>query len=1005
MREVLTGLSLVQNGVTVGSEVFANLNGATLTVTPQRISNVVDYPTEFKWKAVDGATAYVFYVVNARDDDRGRAFILPSSMTSWKMPRDLDATTGYIYLPPGVVEATKAFGFWDSQMGLGMTRNGEEFYWTVMALDNNVPSDFDVDGDREYDPQELTNVDNSVPNDLIDESRATKLFQQISAVSRQYRFKNPGVYKTLTVTVEDDLSNLLTYSELFDGYDAVDRGQLVITVTTPNDATTANANFPSINVNGHSWKQYPITFVDNGDGTASDTVTVDLFNGHNWIDMYDGVDLWKGFGAVTIGGTLPVIQNVVVTDQNSNVYTADAWGYIDTGGADITSITITGDLVDASVGASLTTNNFNVNLWNDSGANSNQNLNSVTDSFSVQLPVYQGNNWINMDINYCDISGSPCDYANFHLGIYTTTGTPYTPPIHTINVVNAVKTDDYGNSQNWDASSDTDNSVVISGIMEFATGGMTPSYNVSSDGEWFSKTLTLNADGSFQIPVSLYNGWNYIDMYDASGNWFNVSIYTSAGQAVLRPQILTLSNSTGTVTYNGTGNFTTDQCSVTITGKAMADSEIEVNWNGDDGAGNFYHERGFALSGAAGTDGLGSFTATVPLVSGGYNNIDIFDANYRGVFVQVSTTAACVYTAPVLTMTDITGSASAQSTFPLGGDYLAGTSTFVTVTGNTDDWSGRKIVGTNWACNGAEKVEVIADGSGNWLLVMNVYQDYNYLEVTDGVNYEYFNVQTTNGVYPTPRMTASVQGQTASYNGCGYSQYNLSTETSVVITGTTTAPDGTGQYWDPDGVMQTFTIAGGAFSFTVNSLYDGSNFINIDDSEFNHYNVDIFTTNGIARPRYVEITSHTHGAVVAAGGITLSGIVDTANFTANRINAYVYDECTSTSYEYSSDSYEQTNLGKLPITFDGTNFSLSFTVSDNTCYTEFSIDGGNDSSFQWHGHRITINNVYNYGEYSYKQGSGVTGVKSSKASASQAASSLASKQRAVRALLNARRKY
>lgn len=991
-RALLSGLAMTQNDVSIGSEAVGNLNGASLIVLPTRNAGVVDYPVSFSWSAVEGATAYVFYIVNARDEDRGRAFILPSANTSWKMPRDKDGS-GKAILAPGVIDVQKLFGFWNDQ-GIGMVREGEEFYWTVMAIDNNVPSDFDVDGNGSYDPQNLS-----------DESRATSLFQQISAVSRQYRYKNPGVYKEMSVSISSPTYGALTFNEWYGGYDAIDDASIDLVVNTPN-LDAGNSNFPSVYVNGHSWKQIPITF----DASGNVTVNVPLFSGFNWIDINDGLDLYKNFSVQTTGGTAPVIQNILITDQNSNTYTPDAWGYVDTGGADITSITIAGVLVDALIGPSLTTNNFNVNLWNESGANSNQNLTNVTDNFSVQLPVYQGNNWINMDINYCDTAtGALCDYANFHLGVYTSTGKPYTPPIHTIAVTGATKTDDYGNSQNWDASSDTDNSLVISGIMEFTTGGTTPTYNISSDGAWFSNNLILNSDGSFQIPVSLYNGWNYVDMYDADGNWFNVAIYTSAGQAVLRPKVLTLSNSSGAVNYNGSGGFNTDVCSLDITGLALAETQVEVSWNGGDGT-SYFNERVFTLSGADGDgDGLGSFSATIPLVGGAgtYNNVDVFDVNYRGVYVQVNTSAACAYLPPVLTMTDITGSASATSSFPLGGDYLAAGSTTVTVTGNSSDTSGRKIVGTNWGCGGAEKVETTADGSGDWTLVMNVYQDYNNLEVTDGVNYEYVNVQTSNGVYPVLKMTAGVQGQVASYDGCGFSQYNLSTETSAVITGATTAQDGTGQYWDADGVMQSFDIAGGVFSFTVANLYDGGNFISIDDTEFNHYNVDIFTSNGVIRPRYVEITSHSHGEVVSPATITISGVIDIANFTADRVNGYVYDECTGTSYEYSSDNYEVTTLGKSPIVFTpgGSTFSFDFDVTANTCFTEFSVDGGNDTNFEWHGHRITINNVYNYGEYSYKNGAGTITKQKSGVLRGEANISPAIHSNAVRSLIKARRKY
>lgn len=991
-HSVMSGLKIAQNSTTLGSEAAENLNGAPLSVMPvfNFGTGAVTYPAEFSWDAVDGATAYVFYIVNARDDDRGRAYILPATSTSWTMPRSRtagggDPKTWPEILPANVVAVKKLFGF-DVESGgsgftpdLGMLRDGGEFYWTVMALDSNVPTDFDVDGNKSYDP-----------NNTSDTSRATNLFQQITAVSRQYRFKNPGIFKEITFDITDAGTMDLTFNEQFNGYNANENSdpgnQINLVITTPNlDNGNGNAN---LYVNGHSQRSYPINF----DPSGVANVTVDLFEGMNWVDVYDGVDLFKGFNVKTSGGASPVLTITSVMDQSSNVLTPDPFGYIDTGTSNVTSVILNLALndpnvrdvdtgtPDADINAS-----FNVNIMNDSGASDSQTIpvqvaldgTSGTANFTVQVPVYAGHNWINIDSNYCTnpqpAGPSPlCSTANNNFGVHTTTGTPWVPQIHTIAVTTAVLTDDYGQSQNWDASNDPDDKVTVTGVLENPTGGNTPQYSISSDGAWLNENLTVNANGSFSIPVDLYNGWNHLDITDAADNWYHVAIFTTQGRTVVRPQINTINS----VAYSGNGFASTNQCTATITGQALANTEVQINWNGDDGVGNYNNENIRTLVGPDGVDGdgLGSFSAIVPLMSGGYNNIDVFDENWRGVFVQVTTTASCSYSAPVLTLDAVTNATNTG-----GNNFDAGANASITLQG-TSTMAGRQIVVTNWICTGEEQVSTSAATTGgspyNWSVTVPMYEGFNNVEITDGVTFSTINVDSTNGNVPVEVLSASVTGATDNTpaNSCGFASFDAGTATSVTITGTTTAPDGTAQFNDADGMMSSFDIVSGAFSFTTN-VYNGGNFISIDDTDFNHFNVEVFTTNGIQRTRYIEITSHTHDQVVTGPtSITVTGSID-PSFTPTRVKAFVYDEDTSASPQqtmYSSDTYEQTTMGAQPLTVSGNTFSFNVNVTSDQPVS-IDVNGRDDATFVEHGHSIYINNINNYGEWSYKPGSSGSG--------------------------------
>lgn len=976
VRTVMSGLKLTQNDTIVGSEAAGNIDGATLMEEPLDPMGIQNYPVEFSWNAVDGATAYVFYIVNARDDSRGRAFILPATQTKWKMPFDpTNVNQNY-------VRVHRLFGFGDEYNndpagGAGFTidlkldRPGEEFYWTVMALDSNVPGDFDIEEprNRSYDPENPT-----------DKSRATDLFQQISAISHQFRFKTPGIYKELTVSVDDMGSNTITYNERFGGYDAGAADQVQLQINSPN--LTAGNGMAQVYVNGHSWQSYTIDMAqpsNNGfDANGDVTVTIDLFQGWNWIDIWDGVDLNTSFNIQTTGGTPPIMSITSVMDQLGNSYTPDAWGFIDVGATDVRTVTVTGTITDPTIfidsGASPS---LNFNFWNDRGINDYKQIQMVVDgsgngSFSVQIPVYGGHNWIDFDANYCDQSTpGMCNYAYTYMGVDVDDdkGTPWTAPIHDVSVTTAVLTDDYGQSQNWDASTDTDNVVTVAGVMEYPAGSMTPWYNISSDGDWKDGQLSVNADGSFSIPVSLYNGWNYVNVNDGEGNWFGVTIYTSAGDTVIRPQIDTIES----VAYNGTGFAAVSGCTATITGQALANSQVQVNWNGDDGAGNYYYESVYTTTGNDNGNGFGNFTATVPVISDGYNNVDVFDANWRGVFVQLSTTnVGCSYTVPVLTVDPVIGGATDT------GNSIDYTSTLDQVTlSGTSNIPNRQIVIKNYTCSGEEKFVTNADGAGNWSVTADVYQDYNWLDISDGYNYQGVSVYSTTSVQPTssitPVVTPNAGAPTLNSSGCNYVNYDVGAATSVTISGTTTSPDGDGTYWDADGVMQTFSITGGVFSFTVN-VYEGYNYVSLNDTNYNYYGFDLNSTNGVQKPRIVDIQSHAHDQVLGAGTYTVTGLIDTSNgFNADRVTAYVYDESAGNSYDFTSDSNDQTayGYGAISLGVDGSGnqtFSFDITVTDTLYPFYISVDANDEVNWISHGHSIYLNNVYNYGQWSYKPG-------------------------------------
>ena len=953
--------------------------GGTLFTLPARdeATGVVSDAYTFGWDEVEGASSYAFIIFNANEDWRGRAYVLPSTMTKWVMPFDKDPQTGKSILPSGVSKQHDLFGFTKKdengdRPSLRLLREGEEFMWTVMAMGTKTVADFESD-------------------------RVQNPFDDIIANAPMSRYKNPGELLQLSVNVLDEAGVAIVYNELFDGYDAGNSNTVTLQISTPNlDAGNCCAN---VNVYGAVSNNYPVTF----DAQGQATITVDLGRGYNWIDIYDGIGEFKGFNVQTTGGIAPPIEvtsvSATLTDASGaeivRTYTPDSWGFVDTsadGGAK--TVTISGSVSDPNI------TEVNINMGSDIGAYIGYAVPVNNGAFETTLDIYTGNNWIGIDGFFCDTNNN-CNYAFANVGVYSSDGTPYEPPISNVVVTEASLLNDWGNGADWDASADADNTVEITGLLQFPNG--TIGYDVGSDGAWNNGTITPNPDGSFVLSVELYNGNNWVNIYDDQGNWYSLSIFTSAGKTVVRPVITTVNGNP----YDGSGIVQTDACTLTIDGLALADREVNIYWNGDDGAGNFYSENFRTVAGPDDGTGLGAFSVTVPVIGGfnAYNSVNINDANFASIFVNVETTdGTCEYIQPVLETTGISDGSTTTTLISdssgmvgvddgFGGitDYDAGASGLVTLSG-TSTGPGRAILVEVYTCGGIEQYEgsasttANASGTFDWSVEsVSVYQGATSLNITDGVNYQYMNVLSTTVNTPVPVLDAAVDETTAvdsagtsvtvtAYEGmCGYASYDAGAAVSLTITGTTTGSDGTGSYWDSSNTMQTFDIVNGAFSFEVN-LYDGNNYFFINDADYNNMSVEVFTTNGNARPQVVTITSPLHNDVVdtTVSTMTVAGTVDGSNgFVPSRIMGYIFDEGTGVNLTYSSDPFEIDSLGYLPIVYDSANGGFSFDIDTATLSDQpisISVNAREDATGVEYGHAIFVNNIYNYGEYAYKPG-------------------------------------
>ncbi|MCR4303254.1 MAG: Ig-like domain-containing protein [Gallionella sp.] len=911
--DLIDNLKLTQNSVVIA-------DGGTIALP-------TTYPVIHSWDAATGVSSYVLIRMDARNPENGRACALPNTVTSFS-----PATTTSCVDAGGTGVAGK-FDFDTSAMNFLV--DGGQYYWEVIGLKSIT----------------VSTILSKTPKEILND---------ISAISTLNSFSVAGVYKEITAQVYVGAAATgtpLTYSVNYDGYDAGSASQATITVTTANAGATSGYMY----VSGNYYASYPLAFT----GGAA-TVTIELSKGWNWISVEDGVGLWKGFSISTTGGLLPAVDITLVKDDTAGAptLTGDAWNYY-TATTGATKVTISGT-VDLTKLPSVSSVYVNVS-GNTSGAYSYTTV-PVTPfatyaTFSVTVDIYQGDNWISVGAN--DTSGMV--WYNDNIGVYTDTGTVWVPNISITGVTTATSTGSYGSSADYDASTDGDNVVTITGTFKNPVNG---NYNISSDGGWSNGTLIVLADGTFSLDVTLYNGWNYVSLSDSNYNWYGVNIYTTAGKTAVKPTILAVDGVAPTVNLGGASAAVTG-CTATVTGTAKP-GNLYVYWNGFDGVNYNYEYQNLVLTGTP--DTAISFSFSVPLVSGSgsYNNIDVYDLNWMWTGVKVTTSGACIYNPPVMTLSSVKNSGGVTIGYDAGlGYYPAGASQTIMVSG-TSDRPGRTITLSSYACT-SQSYTTTADTSGNWSFTgIPVYDGYNYPSISDGYTSQSLTVYAANAQFAVPTLTASVTGGTLTYTGsCGYKQWDAGTATSVTITGTTTAPDGTGYYTDATGGNHPFTISGGSYTISGVTVYGGGglgewNYIYLNDTAWNYQSVSIYSTNTSAKPKFVNIATpvNTNTASFVAGlqGVTGTITDPVASGYAPSVVRAQMGVWNNTTYSYtytyySSDVNDQNMYGDSAITYNATTGSYSFQADFGTVgsYTYIHVYAYDDVTYASHGMQMYYN--------------------------------------------------
>lgn len=960
---LLDGLTLTQNGTPIPNYGSILLPDPTIPTTSIAAS----------WNAATGVSSYVFIAVDGRNPEHGMACALPTSVTSFTG----DCVTN------GGVDVSGKFGFNNmagggTAGGGGFLVQGGSYHWEVIGLAT------------------ITKTTISGPS-----KTALVIMKDISAISELQSFTVAGTYKEITVQVYGGVTASgvpATYSMLYDGYDLGSANQATITVTTAN--TTAATG--SLYVDGSVSRNYNLTF---SGGVA--TVTIDLSKGFNRISANDWNGLYKNFNLNTTGGTSPVIDISTIKDDLGNILNGDLWGHYKAPGA--SKVTILGFVTNnTAVANNLFVNSVSVNSWNQetssySYVDAPVAWAGTTGIFTATLDIYKGDNWISAWASYYDGPNALSYSYSDRAGVYTDTGTVWVPNISITSMTNwgtttsSTQTASYGNSSDWEAILDPNKMVTVKGKFKNAlTNG---NYYVSSNGAYNNGTLYVLADGSFSLDVTLYTGWNYVSIYDGNWNWYGVNIYTANGKVIIKPKIDLVGGIAPTLPpYGGSGSVNTSACSVTVTGTAEPGS-LNIYWNGYDGTAStyFYESQYLKLTGMP--DTAIPFSFTVPLVGGigSYNNIDVYDQDWKWTGVQVTTSGSCLaYTPPSLPPATVQDIASATVVPDVNLIYNTGVGGNITLKG-TSNRAGRTITASTWACT-SNSYSATTPGSSDgtdpvsglptysWSIPMPVYNGTTYVSLSDGYNWQSLNISSTNPTPAPPALSATVTpGAITTPGVCGNNQWDAGAATIVNISGTTSAPAGKGNYTDPLGGNKQFTIAAnGSYSFNV-TVYNGTNYIYMYDTAWNNQTVAITTTNGFAKPQFVSITAPANTGTVT-GMQTVTGTVTdptTSGYKPAVVWASVYNAATLTYTSYTSDVYYQTTYGYSAIIYDATTGAYSFALDapgfglgDNIRIDIYAYD---NVTYLNHGMSLEYNNPLGNSSYYYKPGSNNAGAGQSQA--------------------------
>jgi hypothetical protein len=584
--------------------------------------------------------------------------------------------------------------------------------------------------------------------------------------------------------VSDDIGNTLT-GDAWNYYMASSGATKVTLSGGVSDPMVNSLNIYLFNQNG-AQTGTSAAVADDGAGHRVFSVTLDIYQGNNWIGINGNGIQWyqTSMGVFTDTGAVWVSPIGITTiadastdstpglaDMTASYPNSSDWSAVESSSNGYT-VTISGKFK--------VPRNGYFNVWSD-GASSSGTVYALADgSFSFPVTLYTSDpvngSWNYIGINAYDANGNP--YAWYSVNILTKTGKPVIKPmIRTINGSN------YNEATMNGMFPATTCTAAITGQAQ--AGPVQINWNSYDGNQNYYENYNVLADSSnafsLVVPVvSGVNSYNYVNVYDSNNRMTSVDVTTSGSCSYTYPTTTVLTVNGSSVSPDINGNYLFDAGSgsaiVTITGttnrpgvtvtaglQVCNTQELYQTTSSTSPSGGLYawSISGIKVYGILNTNGIN--------ISDGYN--------WRSVIVT-STNAQLPPPPPlqILTVTPNAGSAVLVDLACGYTQYNVGNATAVTIAGKTNN-PGTGVYQD--PINGYH--QFTTDGSGNFTLNIDVYDLVNNINIYDSKwNGQSLEIDTTNGVARphfaqiiSPLQNASVSGVTT-------------------ITGTALDPTGTG---------------------------------------------------------------------------------------------------------------------------------------------------------------------------------------------------------------------
>jgi len=706
----------------------ATLDGAPVGPLAEATRNIT-----FDFVPVAGASSYAVILNDLNDPSGSTGWIAVVDAGSLTM-NGASATVNYSTIAD-VDPADGALVILGGNNGpfereVGQLQDGGSYGWTVVAFSTITATDF-------------VNMTKDPESDIT----AWSSFNEFSIGGQ--------LVQDLTVTLTDGTSPLA-----FDtNSDAFTAGE-VDTITI--DISSTGKTEGKIFVYGQYYGEKSFTF----DSSGLATVEVGVYEGYNWIDITDGVNWWyasSGSNNVYVangGGIQPtamVVTGVATTDGTTETAVVRADGQYRVDGD---KLIVEGT---ATAGANVYAYANGIaadgkDVW----GNYSTTADTTTGTFTFELPIYKGWNWISVydDFgNWANVdvfnSGAGATYVDPFSGVaVTTTDDSAVSPFPAGTVIT-------GAGAPYDGMVFNDRDVFV--VDTPATVNITGATVETRDGWWymnnadfgayFDGIMFVNDSGLFNFPLQVYSGENWIDLNDANWNWKGITVI-NLNTAVKAPHEITgVLDSDGTtlgdIGKNDWGDREVDaatSCAVTIEGSSPASANRTIYgdvWTNDPAT-------GVSSSSIFETtaDADGNYSATIDIYRG-ENWVNVNDANW--IWQNVLVKSNCDNEPVGL---DVTGVFEGFSTTlvtkvlefpddPYSYEYYTTMGSSVTIDGFAKPDA---TVRVNVNGVGFRQVSTTADAEGAFSVEVILLPDTNWIDVEDGGNWRFLEIRTMGGL-------------------------------------------------------------------------------------------------------------------------------------------------------------------------------------------------------------------------------------------------------------------